>query len=156
MMSNLTDKIYDSGGTRRYHNRPKLNQNVREHSWGVAVIIITMHPNPTPNLLRAAILHDCSESVYGDFVSPAKVAFPELRELDNKLNSLFWEKIEEEYGLNYPHLTTEEKLWLDFADMYECFLFAQREGNDDVSKDAFERSLTIALSLSELGFNLEI
>lgn len=154
MNKNLVEYIYDSGGTRRYHNRPKLNQNVKEHSWGVAVIIAIMHPNPSAQLLKAATFHDCSEKVYGDFLRPAKVAFPELRNLDEKLNILFWEEVEKNTGYMYPYLTEEEQLWLNFADMYECYLFAKSEGVEDVLVDALEQSKLISNQLKVFGYNV--
>lgn len=150
----LLDYLYSSGGTRRYHNRPKLNQNVKEHSWGVAVIIIALHPNPSPALLKAATLHDCSEKVFGDFLSPAKIAFPELRELDKKCNKLFWDDIYGNFGIDYPKLTDEEQLWLDFADMHECYLFAKEEENETILVDSLNRSNILASKLRELGYEV--
>lgn len=154
MSKELLEYLYSSGGTRRYHNRPKVNQNVREHSWGVALTIITLHPNPSPNLLKTAVLHDCSEKVYGDFLSPAKIAFPELRELDKKCNDLFWKDIETKTGVAYPVLTDEEQLWLNFADMYECYLFAREEGIEDIIVDGLQRANTLADELRKLGYEL--
>lgn len=154
MSKKLLEYLYSSGGTRRYHNRPKLDQNVKEHSWGVALTIITLHPNPSAELLKAATLHDCSEKVYGDFLSPAKVAFPELRELDIKCNELFWKDITDSTGMIYPKLTDEEQLWLNFADMYECYLFAKEEGVEDIIVDALNRTDVLANKLRELGFTL--
>lgn len=153
-MSELTNYLYSSGGTRRYHNRPKLNQNVKEHSWGVAIIITTLHPNPSANLIKAALWHDCAEKKFGDFLSPAKVAFPELRELDKKLNELFWDDISQRFGLKYPELTEEEQLWLDYADMYECSLFSKEEDNEDVLVDSLKRSDVLAQKLRELGYSV--
>lgn len=154
MNKKLLEYLYSSGGTRRYHNRPKLNQNVKEHSWGVALIITTLHPNPSASLLKAALLHDCSETKFGDFLSPAKVAFPELKELDIKLNKIFWEDIEKSHGMLYPHLTEDEQLWLDFADMYECFLFAREEGVEDIIVDALRRTDILADKLRASGYKL--
>lgn len=154
MNNKILEYLYSSGGTRRYHNKPKIDQNVKEHSWGVTVIIITLHPNPSANLLKAATLHDCSETKYGDFLSPAKVAFPEIRELDKKCNDLFWEDISNRSGLSYPILTEEEQLWLDFADRYECVLFAKEEGIESVLVDSLQQSEKFAVKLRELGFKL--
>lgn len=154
MNKKLLEYLYNSGGTRRYHNRPKLNQNVKEHSWGVALTIITLHPKPSAALLKAAILHDCSEKKYGDFLSPAKVAFPELKELDKRLNTLFWNDITAQYGMDYPELTEEEQLWLDYADLYECFLFAREEGQEDILVDALKRTDALADRLRMLGYEL--
>ena len=154
MSKKLLEYLYSSGGTRRYHNRPKVDQNVKEHSWGVALTITILHPNPSANLLKAATLHDCSEKVYGDFLSPAKIAFPELRELDKKCNDLFWNDIATDTGITYPTLTDEEQLWLNFADMYECYLFAREEGIEDIIVDGLNRANAIADELRKLGYEI--
>lgn len=150
----LLEYLYSSGGTRRYHNRPKLNQNVKEHSWGVALILIILHPNPSINLLKAATLHDCSEKVYGDFLSPAKTAFPELRELDKKLNFMFWDDISKENDIKYPDLTEEEQIWLDFADIFECYLFAREEESEAILVDSLKKTEILLNKLNELGYEL--
>lgn len=120
----------------------------------MAVILIALHPNPSANLLKAAVLHDCAEKVYGDFLSPAKAAFPELRELDKKCNDLFWDDISSNHGMKYPALNEEEQLWLNYADMYECFLFAKEEGVEGVIVDAINKSNVLADKLRELGYEL--
>lgn len=144
----LLEYLYSCGGTRRYHNRPKLEQNVKEHSWGVVIIISVLHPNPSANLLKAAAFHDCSEKKYGDFLAPAKNDFPELKELDKKLNDKFWQDLN---GIEYPKLTEEEQLWLDFADVYECCLFT-REENEEVYVYSLEKSRILGEKLQELGY----
>lgn len=121
-LDTLLEYLYSCGGTRRYHNRPELNQNVKEHSWGVGMIIAVLHPNPSANLLKACLFHDCSEKKYGDFLAPAKNDFPEIKELDYKINMKFWQDLE---GIDYPELTNEEQDWLDFADNFECCLFTK-------------------------------
>lgn len=147
-MNDLTNFLYSTGGTRRYHNRPELNQDVAQHSWGVAVIILTMHPNPSVNLLKAAILHDSPEKVYGDIVSPTKVAFPEAKELDLKCARLFWEDVKNTHNFDYPELTEEEELWLSFADMYECCLM-NKDKNQEVYQDALSRSNAVMQLINE-------
>lgn len=154
MSKKLLEYLYSSGGTRRYHNRPKIDQNVKEHSWGVALTIMVLHPSPSVNLLMAATLHDCSEKKYGDFLSPAKTDFPELKELDKKCNDLFWKDISDNGGMPYPELTEEENLWLDFADRYECYLFAREEGIEDIIVDALKKTDLIAEELRKLGYEL--
>lgn len=151
----LLEFLFSSGGTRRYHNRPKLNQNVKEHSWGVGLIISVLHPNPSANLLKAALLHDCSEKIYGDFLSPAKIQFPELKELDKRCNDIFWLDIKEKGGMDYPMLTEAEQLWLNFADMFECYLFSKEEENEEILVDALARSNTLALQLRSLGYDID-
>lgn len=144
----LLEFLYSCGGTRRYHNRPKLNQNVREHSWGVALIISILHPNPSQNLLKAALFHDLHENKYSDLLAPLKNDFPEAKLLDEKCVNKFWQDLN---GIEYPKLTEEEQLWLDFADVYECCLFT-REENEEVYVYSLEKSRILGEKLQELGY----
>lgn len=144
--------LYSAGGTRRYHNRPKLNQNVAEHSFGVALIISTLHPNPSANLLTAAIRHDLSEKKFGDFLRPAKEEFPQLKELDILLNVKFWDDLP---SISQPLLSEAEELWLEYADIYECLLFAQSENCEEVFVDALTKSERVEKKLHEMGFDFD-
>lgn len=147
-MNDLLTYLYSTGGTRRYHNRPELDQNTGKHSWGVALILAVLHPNPSPNLLKAATFHDCAEKVYGDILSPMKNDFPEAKELDRKCNEKFWKDLD---GIDYPILNEEEALWLEYADVYECCLFTQ--GKDDfVYAYSLEKSRAIWHQLESLGY----
>lgn len=146
-MNNL-EYLYKGGGTRRYHNRPELNQNVSQHSFGVVLIVSVLHPNPSPELLKAALFHDLSEQKYGDLLSPLKTDFPEAKELDRKCHELFWQNLE---GIDFPELTEEEKLWLDYADVYECCLFSQNI-NEEIYVYSLEKSRVIWQQLEALGF----
>ena len=60
-MTKLSKLAYRAGYTRRWHTTSYLDQSVAEHSWGVALIIMQNHPNPSANLLKAALLHDLHE-----------------------------------------------------------------------------------------------
>ena len=121
-MQNLSE-LLRTGLVRRYHTVPGgSEQNVAAHSWGVAMIIAALHPEPTTTLLRAALEHDCAEQAVGDVPSPAKRKNLNLRrELqqseDDELTRL---------GLNSTFdLSFNEGKWLAAADMLECALWAE-------------------------------
>jgi len=68
---NSTIALLDTGVTKRLHIHEVIKeQNIAEHSWGVAVILIGLTKQEpqllTASLLKAAILHDCAESLIGD------------------------------------------------------------------------------------------
>lgn len=153
-MNKLLQHLYSSGETRRYHNRPKLNQTTGQHMWGVATIIIALHPNPSANLLKAALLHDSPEKIYGDLLSPLKVDFPEAKELDEKCARKFWDDTKKDFGFSFPELTTDEKLWLDYADVFECCLFALSEEHEEIYIYSLTKSRVIAEELNRLGYDL--
>ena len=122
-MSNVRT-AHSTGQTVRYHTNPvmaRLHQTDADHSWGVAMIILALHPNPSRNLLGQAIAHDSGEKWAGDLSYPFKRMFPEIKKLHNKA--------EKELALHHKipqfELTLEEAKWLRFADRLECHLYAE-------------------------------
>lgn len=115
----LNSAQYMCGKIKRWHTHFGLKQTVADHSWGVATIISLMHPNPSANLLKAALLHDAGEFFTGDVPSPAKQANPELKILLDKIERDAMTKMQ----IPVFSLTEEEQLWLKFADIYEAYCF---------------------------------
>lgn len=118
------DELWYNAQVRRFHTVPLVGeQTVAAHSWGVAMIILRLHPDPTKALLAAALTHDLAESYVGD------VPYT-LREFDAKLKSSIdtIEKslLKEEFGIEYG-LTLEEQNWLACADMLELVLFCRHQ-----------------------------
>jgi len=102
--------------------------SVGAHSHGVAIIILALHPAPSPNLIRAALLHDLHEVHTGDVPIFAKTEdFKRLEELvDRKIGTKVW-------------LTSEERLWLRGADSLELLLWCREQqtmGNRNVDRIA--------------------
>ena len=117
----MIEKILElrkGGVTRRLHTVPMLgSQTVAQHSWGVAVLLVQLHPNPSLQLLKAALWHDVAEAWVGDVPATAKwrwrplahqVAFAEL-------------EIEDELGIRV-NLTDKEHQWLNGCDILELAL----------------------------------
>ena len=70
-----------TGQTVRYHTNPvmsRLHQTDADHSWGVAMIILSLHPNPSRNLVAQAVVHDCGEKWAGDLSYPFKRMYPQV------------------------------------------------------------------------------
>lgn len=117
----MKGKIYRGMRTTRYHTDPlltRVNQTNADHSWGVVYLITCFHPNPSANLLRAAITHDCAEFQVGDVPGPVKSQDTYLKDhLD-----LAETRILDEAGMLWVLTRTEEK-WIKWADCLEACLF---------------------------------
>lgn len=114
----LSANQYLSGKVRRWHTCVGLDQTNADHSHGVAFVIAMLHPNPSANLLKAALFHDLGELGSGDMPSPAK----RDKILAERIKVLQQETLRQ---LRIPeiNLTEEEQDWLSFADAYETYMF---------------------------------
>jgi len=113
-----------TGQTVRYHTNPvmsRLHQTDADHSWGVAMIILKLHPNPSRNLLGQAIVHDCGEKWAGDLSYPFKRMYPDVGHAHADAEK----QLALDHKIPQFELTPEEKKWLAFADRLECHFFAE-------------------------------
>lgn len=113
---------HSTGQTTRYHTKPQVSrflQTDADHSWGVAAIIITLHPNPSRKLICQAIFHDSGEKWAGDLPFDFKRAFPNLAADHGRAETLLCMK----HGVPQIALDDEEARWLKFADQLECHLY---------------------------------
>ena len=114
--------VYNSGRVERYHTNPApVAQTIAQHSWGVAVLILKLHPNPDLNLISAALHHDCAELYVGDVPAPTKWDNPELSDMLHKLES----KISGQMGIMQEYLTEEDEEWLRACDRLELVLWCE-------------------------------
>ena len=115
---------HSTGQTVRYHTNPvmaRLHQTIADHSWGVAIIILKLHPNPSRNLIAQAIVHDSGEKWAGDLSYPFKRMYPEIG-----LEHVYAEKqLALDHKIPQYELTPEEQTWLHLADRLECHYFAE-------------------------------
>jgi len=125
-------KLYDAGQVKRYHTQVTIKeQTLADHQWGVAMILNHIYPNGY-QLLMAALTHDLAECESGDIPYTGKRDNYNLKSASDDAEEAFNFK----YGL-CQHLTTDEQHLLQWADMFECFLFASREtwlGNQTMQK----------------------
>lgn len=113
-----------TGQTVRYHTNPvmsRLHQTDADHTWGVCMIIVSLHPNPSRNLLGQAIVHDCGEKWAGDLSYPFKRRYVNLATMHANAET----ELSLAHGIPQFNLTAEEVDWLRFADRLECHLFAE-------------------------------
>jgi hypothetical protein len=89
----------------------------------VANIILLTHPDPSMNLIRAALWHDVTERWAGDTPAPAKYQInPEL----GRVLAETEDQIARTIGLRVD-LTQEERQWLAAADVAELILWAREQ-----------------------------
>ena len=113
-----------TGQTVRYHTNPvmsRLHQTDADHSWGVAIIILKLHPNPSRNLVAQAIVHDCGEKWAGDLSYPFKRMYPEI----GRNHAEAEKQLAMDHRIPQFELTKEESEWLRFADRLERHYFAE-------------------------------
>lgn len=137
-------ELHRAGGVQRYHTEPVVigdRQTNASHQWGVAALILALHPDPSLQLVRSALSHDLGERVIGDVPHPGKRAFPALREM--------LDRCEEEamaarpmYRLVSGHvgdLTSDEYTWLRGCDYLEAclYMFEQRVGGNRYFDESF-------------------
>ena len=114
---------YMAGQVRRWHNNPHIirQQDVIQHSGGMATWISLLHPDPSVKLLKAALHHDLPELVTGDMPGWAKRNNPELETLLQRLE----DKVNDKFLLvTEADLTEEEIRWLRSCDLFDAWLFA--------------------------------
>lgn len=141
------NEVWSTGFTKRWHTVPGLEQNIAAHSWGVAVIILKLNPQPSLNLIKAALYHDCAEKYTGDVPATTKWLNPLLKESLEEIEQR-WER---ELGINVT-LDPHEKLWLKAADMLELVLFcehAEKLGNQ-YATEIKQRGLTYLYDMRPL------
>ena len=149
----LTRSQYLSGKVRRWHTHHDLTQTNADHSWGVAMVLLHIHPNPSMQLIKAALEHDCGEYLTGDTPGYAKIASQVLKEELDRLEVAAMQQL----GFDFPHLELEDAHWLSLADAIEAILFVRHCGKLDTA-DLLERFPALvekARKYADLvGFNL--
>jgi len=115
-------RIFHAGCVVRWHTNPWLSHTddrIDGHSARVARLILAMHPDPSFDLIKAALTHDDGESVTGDVPATAKNSRfgYELRLEEERARTELWG--------DDPALTYDEHLWLSFADKLDAYMWAQ-------------------------------
>lgn len=134
----------NSGRVTRWHTVPCLqNENVGEHSWQVARIVLAIWPFCPRELLVHTIIHDCGELRVGDMPSLAKAAL--------KRKSVDFESMESEVYVSMcvpwclpgmVILPPLQKAIFEFVEVVDGWEFALQEvemGNRLMAPIAYER-----------------
>jgi len=147
---------HSTGQTVRYHTNPvmaRLHQTDADHSWGVAMIIMALHPNPSRNLLGMAIAHDSGEKWAGDLSYPFKRMYPDI----GRLHAAAEYELALRHKIPQFELTLEEAKWLRMADRLECHLYAEIFHRWVVKQPDWVKQHDDILEMAkELGINQDI
>ena len=112
--------VRQGGHVERSHTTPHHGSyTVASHSWGVAQIILTFHPLPTIELVRAALNHDVHERWIGDLPGQVIWENDELRDLLKELEA----GVNAKLGISAP-ASREDVTWLYIADKIDLLLWA--------------------------------
>lgn len=119
-MINLYE-LYQTRLVTRWHTRPDVpSQTTGDHTIGMLLLLVKLHPNPSANLFQALVRHDnLGEYIGCDFPHKMKKEFPELKAIDEKMDV----KAETYFSLQSISLTVEEKLWIKYLDQLEPLLY---------------------------------
>lgn len=127
--------VRQGGAVERAHTTPHHGSySVAAHSWGVAQIILALHPEPSLRLVRAALDHDVTERWLGDLPSQL---FDKSLTLRAMVEDAHLEAAVRIWGTEGEPLSAIESHWLRSADSLELLLWAfdQAEmGNGAVEK----------------------
>ncbi|GAA6176916.1 hypothetical protein [Sulfitobacter pacificus] len=90
-----------------------------------------LHPDPSVELLRAALIHDDGEFAVGDMKAPSKDKFPviadALEELEYIARCEIWGHCEEFH----------ERQWLKFADRLDAYMWARHHAPHAMGGDGW-------------------
>lgn len=155
------DALYSSMRVCRWHTHAAcVKQDVGQHTIGMLAVLEKFHPSPSANLMRAIIYHDAAEIKTGDFPHEMKEEFPELRAIEEFAAAQYFD----EHNFPEIELTEDEKLWLNFADNMEVYIFLSQEvvnGNyltgtlREVMGNALVKANEFALKLKAYGWFTE-
>lgn len=139
--------IYRAGRTKRYHTRDTHNiQTVAEHSWGVAMILLHVFPQATPEMVLIALAHDLPEADTGDLPAPFKWANPAVVPHLEKAEASWFSK----HGLSHSMSSLASDI-IRYCDIAELVMFCLREirsGNIDMI-DILDRGVVVMNNLAK-------
>lgn len=125
-MQQLIETLLEAGRIKRCHNLDiHGTYTVGRHSYGVATILLLMHPNPSLDLIRAALWHDAPERYLGDLPAPAKWYNADL----SREYGIAETKVLEHMGLGdlVDGLTDDDQVWLHAADRLELLYWCRTQ-----------------------------
>lgn len=138
MMGGDLTAIFRAGFVRRWHTNPDLAHTcdrIDGHGARVARIILAWHPDPSLELVKAALIHDDGESVVGDrpatFKRNCGEEWGEAMERTEYLASVnMWGHWQQPLGAHDLH-------WLKFADRLDAYMWAAHHAPHIMDRDGW-------------------
>lgn len=115
---------FNSGRVRRWHTNPALSWTSDYndgHQGRVAQYLLMLHPSPTLDLIRAALIHDAGEWAIGDVNALVKARYPDWQAWIAMIEE---DEIEAIFG-TFPDLSPQDARWLKFADRLDAWIWAR-------------------------------
>lgn len=113
-----------AGAVKRMHNLRARPQNLAEHSWGVAMLLLTVYPKAPAYLIQHALVHDLPELHTGDIPAFVKWDNPEMEDVLRKMERKFHTRFE---TLPFPMGSDEDRRILKWCDGAELTLYCVEE-----------------------------
>lgn len=116
----LTQLIQFGHDVTRWHTMTNIKeQNLADHSWGVAMIVSRLYNGDDKlSVIQAALEHDLVEKHIGDMPRPGRSA--DHRDMENN--------VAVQMGIYHPrNLPPAGQIFLEWADLIEAGMHAQRE-----------------------------
>lgn len=140
-------QIFRAGFVQRWHTNPDLahtNDRIDGHSARVARIILALHPDPSVDLLRAALIHDDGEHGVGDIKAPAKDA--------DEILSTYLEGAERGHRMMLwgedSELSQDCRAWLRFADRLDAYMWAAHHAPHVLTGDGWPEAKVALVRMS--------
>lgn len=113
--------LREAGNVERSHTLPHHGSySVGKHSFDAALLLLTLHPDPSMELLKAVLLHDLGERYTGDVPSPTKWSDGEIARRRDKLERRALTTM----GITIQ-LSPEDHQWLVGVDRVEFLLWCK-------------------------------
>lgn len=113
--------LREASRVERSHTMPHHGSYTNgQHSFDMAMLLLALYPDASPNLVKAVLVHDLPERYTGDMPSPAKSADGELGKRMAQLEHRVMRKLNIDFAL-----TEDERCWLHGIDKAEAFLWAK-------------------------------
>lgn len=124
MNSSAADRILaarEGGNVRRVHTAPHVGEyTVGKHSFDLAMLLIILHPNPSAELLKAALMHDIAERWVGDVPGYIKRKDPSIKASIDAAEADHARRLGFEA---HEALTQDDLVWLKALDTFELWLW---------------------------------
>lgn len=134
--------VFRAGRSRRWHTHARLastDDRIDGHSGRVARIILALHPCPSLRLITTALIHDDGEHAVGDMAGPVKSdLMPDLRDA---LEQAEFDAILGIWGGNPNPPSTEEKIWLKFADRLDAVMWCAWHAPRQLERDDWRAAI---------------
>lgn len=133
MLTNLErlQAVREAATVQRCHTaRHYGSYDIAQHSFGVASIILCLHPNPSVELLKAGLWHDVHERWTGDIPQTVKEIEQTLTDSIEAMENSYSRYLISNVGKGLLELKNDDLFWLIGADMLDLWLWADEHSND--------------------------